>query len=746
MSAYPHYRDSGVEWLGEVPEHWEVSRIAAVARHSTDSFTDGDWVELPYITDSGIRLIQTGNIGVGTYREQGFRYIDESSFDELRCSEIDPGDVLICRLAGPVGRACLAPNLGVRMITSVDVCILKPSEQFSADYIVYLLSSKPYLDFVESLVRGGTRDRISRSMLGAINIANPPLDEQRAIAAYLDRETERIDALVAKKRLLIERLEEYRSALITRTVTRGLPPEAARAAGLDPSPRLKPSGVEWLGEVPEHWDVKEIKWETPVLRGASPRPIDDEAYFDEDGSHGWVRIADVTAAGMYLERTTQRLSKLGISLSVPLSPGELFLSIAGSVGKPCITNIPCCIHDGFVYFPRWPGDTRFLYYVFASGEPYRGLGKLGTQLNLNTDTVGAIHIGVPPIPEQAAIADYATTAIAHRFVTECVVARPPSGLRPLSLEAYDELIALVALITGWGLDSDAIKYGLADTQLAVLESGRLGRSTTEYETAVEGYAGRARAEQIMRSSSAFSSMFQSPADPDPDPPIPASEFDAATKAEFGISIAQIAEFIETLLEIGDEQSGPTKRLPLAEARERVASRLAWSDGEVDAAFSLLTLMPRADFLTPPTGFDRRDLYPWAIADKRIERRSGQPLGDIDVLVANRSSKEILLVETKDFSSARTPAEFANEEKKLRKTLATHGERFEWLQGNLRDTLRWLGVDHGARDEWRVRQLVVVSSEVFTTGLRELPVPVATIAELRHELGTGNDASPNDSAA
>ena len=82
------------------------------------------------------------------------------------------------------------------------------------------------------------------------------------------------------------------------------------------------------------------------------------------------------------------------------------MSIAGSVGKPCITNIPCCIHDGFVYFPRWRGDTRFLYYVFASGEPYRGLGKLGTQLNLNTDTVGAIHIGVPPIPEQAAIADY----------------------------------------------------------------------------------------------------------------------------------------------------------------------------------------------------------------------------------------------------------------------------------------------------------------------------------------------------
>ena len=98
--------------------------------------------------------------------------------------------------------------------------------------------------------------RTNCDFVGDALLPLPPLDEQRAIAAFLDRETERIDALVAKKRLLIERLEEYRTALITRTVTRGLPPEAARAAGHDPSPRLRPSGVEWLGEVPEHWEVK----------------------------------------------------------------------------------------------------------------------------------------------------------------------------------------------------------------------------------------------------------------------------------------------------------------------------------------------------------------------------------------------------------------------------------------------------------------------------------------------------------
>ena len=114
LDPSPRLQPSGVEWLGEVPEHWEVKRIAAAARPGPDSFTDGDWVELPYITDNGVRLIQTGNIGIGEYREQGHRYIDESSFEELRCTDINPGDVLICRLAEPVGRACLAPDLGVR--------------------------------------------------------------------------------------------------------------------------------------------------------------------------------------------------------------------------------------------------------------------------------------------------------------------------------------------------------------------------------------------------------------------------------------------------------------------------------------------------------------------------------------------------------------------------------------------------------------------------------------------------------
>ncbi|MDH5879435.1 restriction endonuclease subunit S [Vibrio sp. S/42/10] len=160
-------------------------------------------------------------------------------------------------------------------------------------------------------------------------------------------------------------------------------------------PEYKDSGVEWLENVPSEWDIIKIKHLSPVKRGASPRPIDDPKYFDEEGEYAWVRIADVSASKMFLETTTQTLSELGSSLSVRLEPNQLFLSIAGTVGKPCINKIKACIHDGFVYFPDLKIPNKYLFYVFAGEQAYKGLGKMGTQLNLNTDTVGDIKVALP---------------------------------------------------------------------------------------------------------------------------------------------------------------------------------------------------------------------------------------------------------------------------------------------------------------------------------------------------------------
>lgn len=216
-------KPSGIEWLGDVPKHWCRTRIKRTARPGNKTFVDGDWIESPYITTEGVRLVQCGNVGTGVFEEQGFRYVSEETFASFDCTEVEPGNVLICRLQSSrtilAGRACLAPNLGVKMITSVDNCIVKPSTDFDPRYIVYQLSTAEYLSFVEVVARGGTRDRVSRSMLGNIDLVAPPFVEQKEIAEFLDTETAKLDALTAESQRAIDLLQERRTALISAAVT-----------------------------------------------------------------------------------------------------------------------------------------------------------------------------------------------------------------------------------------------------------------------------------------------------------------------------------------------------------------------------------------------------------------------------------------------------------------------------------------------------------------------------------------------
>lgn len=396
LPAYPRTKPSGVEWLGDVPEHWDVKPCRTIVRERTAKNDDGKCEDY---------LSLLANVGVIPYEEKG-DIGNKKPLDLTKCKMVKRGDYVINSMNYGIGSYGISAYDGV--CSSVYIVLTPRPEIVESRFAFRTFENKEFQMLAQSFGNGILEHRcaINWDILKGIGVAIPPLDEQRAIAALLDRETGRVDRLVAKKRELIERLKEKRTALISRTVTRGLPPAAARAAGLPENSPLKPSSLDWLGDIPNHWEIKAIKWESPVKRGASPRPIDDEKFFDDEGEYAWVRIADVTAAGPFLEKTEQRMSPLGSSLSVKLKPGALFLSIAGTVGKPCITTIKCCIHDGFVYFPSWKGDTKFLFYIFASGEPYKGLGKMGTQLNLNTDTVGSIKIGLPPLPEQAAIAAY----------------------------------------------------------------------------------------------------------------------------------------------------------------------------------------------------------------------------------------------------------------------------------------------------------------------------------------------------
>ena len=229
--------------------------------------------------------------------------------------------------------------------------------------------------------------------------------------SFLDRETERIDSLIAKKRLLIERLQEYRTALITRAVTRGLPPEAARAAGLDPSPRLKPSGVEWLGDVPEHWDVIPLRrlLSEPLKYGAN------EAAEHDDPTHPrYVRITDIDDSDSLRDETFRSLPP-DVAAPYLLEEGDLLLARSGAtVGKSFLYRRAWgeCAYAGYLIRARFQTqaiESRFVRYFTASDPYWQWLNSAFIQAtiqNVSAERYSSLLLSVPPREEQDAIVSY----------------------------------------------------------------------------------------------------------------------------------------------------------------------------------------------------------------------------------------------------------------------------------------------------------------------------------------------------
>jgi type I restriction enzyme S subunit len=404
---YPEYKYSGVEWLGNIPSHWETAPIHSLARSGYKTFTDGDWIESPFIRDNGIRLIQTGNIGVGSYKEQGFRYIDEETFRAFRCTEVTPGDVLICRLADPVGRACSAPDMGVRMITSVDVCILKPANGIYTTFVIYALSGKEYLSWMAGICRGGTRDRVSRSMLGSIRIQKPPYKEQRAIATFLDRETAKIDALIEKKERLIELLQEKRTALITQAVTKGL----------NPNVPMKDSGIEWLGQIPAHWDLLSLKYCILPNAGAIKTGPFGSQLLAEDMQGEDVKVYnqrtvidhDFSAGDLFIS-----LQKFRELRAFEVYPGDVLVTTRGTIGRCAIVpehSGRAVLHPCLMRIQSDPTLLLREYIALLIEESYLIRTQLALASNATTidviysDTMRRILVPKPPLDEQAAILD-----------------------------------------------------------------------------------------------------------------------------------------------------------------------------------------------------------------------------------------------------------------------------------------------------------------------------------------------------
>jgi type I restriction enzyme, S subunit len=197
---------------------WEEKSLFALADEKKELFDDGDWIEAEFLTESGIRLVQTGNIGEGQFNDKEVKkYISPESFKKLQCKALQIGDILICRLAEPAGRACILPNIGEeRAITAVDVTIFRPRASMAdRRFLVNLFNTRRWFDDVNERCGGSTRTRIARGELGKIKVTLPPVLEQTAIADVLTDMDAELAALEQRR----EKTRDLKQAMMQEFLT-----------------------------------------------------------------------------------------------------------------------------------------------------------------------------------------------------------------------------------------------------------------------------------------------------------------------------------------------------------------------------------------------------------------------------------------------------------------------------------------------------------------------------------------------
>ncbi len=411
LPAYPRYKPSGVEWLGDVPEHWEVKRLKTSATYCVSNVD-----KVPAEDELPVRLCNYTDVYYNDYIVPELPFMETTATkSEIRRFGLKRNDVLITKdseewsdIAVPAMVKETAPDL----VCGYHLAMISPSPQaLRGEFLLRCFQSCAVNQQFQIAASGVTRYGLPKSSIGDAWVPLPSLTEQRAIADFLDERTGKLDALAEKKRGLIEKLNEKRSALIARTVTKGLPAEAAAPAGIPTHPKLKPSGIDWLGDIPEHWKVRRLK-DHGTLSGGAGFPHEEQGQEGEDLF--FYKVGDLRASsdGRIMGPSPHSVSrstakKLGASIIPPKSVIYAKIGAALLLNRRRITAAPCCIDNNMT---AYTSDER----TVSSAWAYQWLSILDFGEFVNPGAVpsysegdqGILPMPIPPLPEQTAIADY----------------------------------------------------------------------------------------------------------------------------------------------------------------------------------------------------------------------------------------------------------------------------------------------------------------------------------------------------
>ncbi|MBD3668058.1 MAG: restriction endonuclease subunit S [Kangiella sp.] len=356
---------------------WEVKKLSSLCT----LFTDGDWIESKNQSSSGIRLIQTGNVGEGVFknRKKKARYISDETLTKLKCTEIFSGDCLISRLPDPVGRACVLPELKDRAITAVDCTILRFNDDLIInDYFKYYSQSNSYLVDISSRCSGATRKRISRKNLGETLIPVPSLEEQKKIVAILDQAFAEIDKARANAEQNLNNARELFDSYLNQVFSqRG-----------------------------EGWEEKKLGDVCELVGGGTPSKANDEYY---GGNIPWATVRDMGKD--YLRETEHTITEAGLSnSSTKLIPSnEIVIATRVGLGKVCILGQSTAINQDLKgVIPKSDNvlDRQYLFWWFKSKAKYiESEGTGATVKGVKIPFIKSLSISLPDITKQKYIAN-----------------------------------------------------------------------------------------------------------------------------------------------------------------------------------------------------------------------------------------------------------------------------------------------------------------------------------------------------
>ena len=385
-------KESGLVWLGRIPRHWRVARAKTFLRCIDNRSVAGQEDLLTVSSDRGV--IPRASAAVTMFKAASY-------IGHKLCW---PGDLVINSLWA------WSRGLGVsgyHGIVSTAYGVYRPRNppDVVPAFVHALVRSTPFNWELRVRSKGIWISRLQmtdEAFLGA-PFPIPPLPEQRAIARFLGHADRRIRRYIRAKERLIELLEEQKQAIIHQAVTGQIDFRTGQ-----PYPAYKDSGVEWLGEVPEHWGVRRVKGATRILRGKfTHRPRNDPSLYG--GPFPFVQTGDVARASKKIESYSQTLNEKGLAVSRKFPSGTLVMAIAANIGDVAVLDFEACFPDSVVGFVPIKEITRrdYLYYVFlAMKRELIREAPVNTQGNLNVERLGSRRIPLPPYSEQFLIDRY----------------------------------------------------------------------------------------------------------------------------------------------------------------------------------------------------------------------------------------------------------------------------------------------------------------------------------------------------